>query len=570
MLKQQGLIRLLSRYWQLILLLLLLVLISNGLSLWLPKLIGDSIDSFAGNVVHLRAIVTQFSGVALAILLLGFVQHFVQVYAAERVARDLRATLADRLSGQDYCYVDEMGTAGLLTNFTADVEAVKLFAGQFMTAAAASVITSVGAAAMLFIMHWQLAIWVIGVIPLAAFALLLVQSRTKAMYAQSRPLLDHLNKIIEETILGAMLIRIVNGQAQEQAKFRDASLGAKKFGFAILRPYTWVIPLIPFTANAAALIVLALGGHYVITGAMSLGELMAFNGYISMVLFPVIMLCTMSNGIAEATIAYQRIQAVGASDTAEAGGPVLDFQSEIVLAGVSKNYGQTLVLKDVSFTLRPGDRVAVVGPTAAGKTQLLYLLAGLTRPGSGSVKFDGYDAKQSRLRNGLIGFVFQDSILFNMSIRANISFSEAVSEAALEKAIETAALKEFIAALPDGLDTVVAERGASLSGGQKQRLMLARALAANPKLLLLDDFTARVDTRTGQQILGNLKKNYPALTLVVVSQKIDLAEAYDQVLLLMQGEMVAAGKHEDLLLTSPDYLQMLNSQQSTQNYEVPT
>lgn len=570
MLKSQGLIRLLSRYWQLILLLLLLVLISNGLSLWLPKLIGDGIDSFAGNVVHLRAIVTRFSGVVLAILLLGFVQHVVQVYAAERVALDLRATLADRISGQDYCYVDEMGTAGLLTNFTADVEAVKRFAGQFMTTAAASVITSVGAAVMLLTMHWQLAVWVIGVIPLAAFALLRVQSRAKAMYAQSRPLLDHLNKIVEETVLGAMLIRIVNGQAQEQAKFRDASLRAKTFGFAILRPYTWVIPLIPFTANAAALIVLALGGHYVITGAMSLGELMSFNGYISMVLFPVIMLCTMSNGIAEATIAYQRIQAVGASDTAEAGGPVLDFQSEIVLAGVSKNYGQTPVLKDVSFTLRPGDRVGVIGPTAAGKTQLLYLLAGLTRPGSGSVKFDGYDAKQSRLRNGLIGFVFQDSILFNMSIRANISFSEAVSEAALEKAIETAALREFIAALPDGLDTVVAERGASLSGGQKQRLMLARALATNPKLLLLDDFTARVDARTGQQILGNLKKNYPALTVVVVSQKIDLVEAYDQVLLLVQGEMVAAGKHEDLLLTSPDYLQILKSQQSTRNYEVPT
>ena len=366
------------------------------------------------------------------------------------------------------------------------------------------------------------------------------------------------------------MIRIVNGQAQEQAKFREASIAVKTFGFSILRPYTWVIPLIPFTANTAALIVLALGGHYVIIGAMSLGELLAFNGYISMVLFPVILLCTMSNGIAEATVAYQRIQEVGANEMEYAGGAVLDFQSEIVLAGVSKYYGQTPAIKNVSFTLQAGNKIAVIGPTAAGKTQLLYLLAGLTRPGSGSVKFDGYDAGQSRLQNGLIGFVFQDSILFNMSIRANISFSEAVSEAALEKAIETAALTEFIAALPDGLDTVVAERGASLSGGQKQRLMLARALAGNPKLLLLDDFTARVDTRTGQQILSNLKKNYPDLTMVVVSQKIDLVEAYDQVLLLMQGELVAAGKHEDLLMTSPDYLQMINSQQSTRNYEVPT
>ncbi|MEO7120897.1 MAG: ABC transporter ATP-binding protein, partial [Ginsengibacter sp.] len=137
-----------------------------------------------------------------------------------------------------------------------------------------------------------------------------------------------------------------------------------------------------------------------------------------------------------------------------------------------------------------------------------------------------------------------------------------------EKAIETAELKEFINSLPDKLSTVVSERGSSLSGGQKQRIMLARALALNPKILLLDDFTARVDNSTEIKILENIEKNYPNLTLLSVTQKITTVEKYDQIILIMQGELIASGKHEDLIHTSPEYVQMLNSQKSTSSYEL--
>jgi ATP-binding cassette subfamily B protein len=216
-----------------------------------------------------------------------------------------------------------------------------------------------------------------------------------------------------------------------------------------------------------------------------------------------------------------------------------------------------------------GAKIAIIGPTGAGKTQLLYLLTGLINAASGEILFDGksISSYDSESFHSQVGFVFQDSIIFNMSIRENIAFSDTVTDESLEKAIDTAELREFIDGLPDHLSTIVSERGSSLSGGQKQRIMLARALAVNPKVLLLDDFTARVDNNTEKKILTNIQKNYPGLTLISVTQKIASVEHYDQIILLTQGEIVARGVHDELMHTSTDYVQIFNSQQSTSNYE---
>jgi ATP-binding cassette subfamily B protein len=227
-------------------------------------------------------------------------------------------------------------------------------------------------------------------------------------------------------------------------------------------------------------------------------------------------------------------------------------------------------LKEVSFQIKPGTRTAIIGPTAAGKTQLLYLLTGLIKPDEGTVEFEGInidDFKKESFHNQ-VGFVFQDSVMFNMSLRENIAFNDTVTDESLGKAIQTAELKDFIDTLPNRLNTVVSERGTSLSGGQKQRIMLARALALNPKILLLDDFTARVDPQTEQKILENVHKNYPDLTLVSVTQKISPVKHFDKIILLMEGELIAAGKHETLRATCPEYVQIYESQKSTSHYEL--
>ena len=158
--------------------------------------------------------------------------------------------------------------------------------------------------------------------------------------------------------------------------------------------------------------------------------------------------------------------------------------------------------------------------------------------------------------------------MFNMSLRENIAFSDKVTDESLEKAISTAELSEFIAALPQKLDTIVSERGTSLSGGEKQRIMLARALAVNPKILLLDDFTSRVDRNTENKILSNLEINYPDLTLISVTQKIAPVRHFEQIILLMEGEVIAIGTHKELKESSPEYMQIYESQRSTQHYEL--
>jgi ATP-binding cassette subfamily B protein len=279
----------------------------------------------------------------------------------------------------------------------------------------------------------------------------------------------------------------------------------------------------------------------------------------------------MSNVMARAGASYARVAEVMSAPVSKSIGTIRStIRGEIVVSDLTVKYGQKAALQGVSFVARAGSRTAVIGPTAAGKTQLLYAMTGLIRPASGQVLYDGqpisaYD-REALYRQ--IGIVFQDSVLFNLSLRENIAFSDTVDDRSLDKAIETAELGEFIRTLPQGLDTVVSERGTSLSGGQKQRIMLARALALDPKVLLLDDFTARVDTRTERKILANVRRNYPELTLVSVTQKIAPVEDYDQIVLLMEGLVLDIGTHQELMQSSPEYVQIYRSQQSTEDYEL--
>lgn len=278
----------------------------------------------------------------------------------------------------------------------------------------------------------------------------------------------------------------------------------------------------------------------------------------------------MSGVITRASASYKRIAEVLAmQEKTETGLRTDTLKGDIELKNVSVIFGEKSALKDVSLSIRAGSKTAIIGPTAAGKTQLLYLLTGLISPQKGELDYDGrpLESYDREALHRQIGFVFQDSIIFSMTLRENIAFSDTVKDSDLDKAIETAELKDFVAALPDGLNTIVSERGTSLSGGQKQRIMLARALALNPNILLLDDFTARVDSNTEKKILQNVEKNYPGITLVSITQKISSIEHYDKVILIMEGEKLAEGTHEQLMHTSPEYVQIFDSQRSTNTYE---
>jgi ATP-binding cassette subfamily B protein len=558
---------LLKSYLGLVVTLLLLAVGANALNLIIPRITASGIDAFTAGTFVFSSFAALFLGVIGTIFVVAYLQSIMQTYVSERVARDLRAKLAAKISSQTYSYVQGVTPSKLLTNLTSDIDGVKMFVSMAIVTLVSSVFMILGASAMLLSIDWKLGLAVLSILPLIAGSFAFIFSKVGVLFKAAQGVIDTLNKVINESILGSALIRVLNSEQREYTKFLAANTEAKDVGMKILAMFASLIPIVTFLANMAGLIILALGGRYVINGEMSLGDFMAFNSYMAVLIFPIFMIGFMSSMIGRAQASYERIAEVLDTSVAEEGGTVTtDLKGDIELRDVSLSFGEKPVLKHVSITAKAGTKTAILGPTAAGKTQLLQLLTGLSAPTTGTVLYDNRPVAEydKAALHRQLGFVFQDSIVFNMSLRENIAFSGNVSEADMNKAIETAELSDFLATLPEGIESVVSERGTSLSGGQKQRLMLARALALNPKILLLDDFTARVDNQTEHRILSNVAKNYPGLTLMSITQKIASVEDYDQIILLMEGEVLARGTHKELLETSPEYVQIFNSQQSTE------
>src|SRR5579862_6473072 len=570
---QAGLFLLVKPYKGLVAALVVLTVLANALNLAVPKLISRAIDNYQKPDFAFSSMVVQFLLVGVFAFILSYLQSVVQVYASERVAKDLRSRLAAKLATQTYSFVEQITPAKLLTNLTSDVDGVKLFVSMAIATIISSLFLIVGSSVLLLSINLRLGLSVLGIVPFIATIFFLALKKVRELFKKGQEAIDWLNRVINESILGATLIRLLNSQQVEYQKFVSANAEAKDIGLRILGIMSALIPTITLAANLATVIILLLGGRFVIAGRMTLGDFSAFNTYLALLIFPIILLGFMSNVMAQAGASYFRLSVVLAAPPPPKAGELRpDLRGEIGMNGVSLKLGDKEVLREVSFAAKAGSTTAIIGPTAAGKTQMLYVLIGLLKPDSGTVTYDGepladYD-KVALHRQ--VGFVFQDSILFNLTLRENIAFSTAIPKEDMEKAIATAELHDFIATLPQGLETVVSERGTSLSGGQKQRVMLARALALNPRVLLLDDFTARVDTTTERAILENVRRHYPGITLISVTQKISSVEHYDQIVLLMEGEVLATGTHAHLMETSPEYVQIYESQRSTNVYEVHT
>lgn len=562
---------LLKPYRGMVTFLIVFALLSNGVNLLVPKIISRGIDAFTAAQFSYRTVVTEFLAAAFVIFFFTYLQSIVQTFASERVARDLRKRLSDKISRQSYSYILKANPSKLLTNLTSDIDSIKMFVSMAVATIFSSIFMIIGTCVLLLMINYKLAIPIIAIIPIVGGAFAFIISKARVLFKRSREIIDWLNKVINESIMGSAIIRVLNSQQLEYHKFLEANTGARDVGLGILRLFAALIPIITFTANMGMLAILMLGGHFVIGQQMSLGDFAAFNSYLSLLIFPIIMIGFMSNIIAQATASYGRIyEVLEAPESEENGTTKATLRGNIELRNISLSYGEKPVLKNISLLVEGGTHVAILGPTAAGKSQLLNLLTDLVKPNSGTILFDGkeieaYDKDSFRSQ---IGFVLQDSVIFNMSLRENIAFSDRVTDESLEKAIQTAELKDFVDSLPEKLDTIVSERGTSLSGGQKQRIMLARALAINPKILLLDDFTARVDRETEKMILKNLATNYPDLTLISVTQKVASVKRFGQIILLMEGEVIASGTHPELMETCTEYVQIENSQRSTSHYEV--
>ena len=562
---------LIKLYVPLVVPLIILTILSNGLNLFIPKIISKSIDSYGVGGFNVLNIVIEFSTVSIGVFVLGYLQSILQTYVSEKVAKDLRTKLIEKISKKEYSFIQKISSSKILTNLTADVDSVKIFISQAISSMVSSVFLIFGVGIILFLMDWKLALSIIGVVPITITIFFLIFGKIKRLFKKAQEAIDWLNKVINESILGSAIIRLLNGQQQEYLKFLEANKEAKDIGLSIVKLFASLIPFMGFMVNIATLVILVFGGHFVVLGHMSIGDFSAFNNYLLILIFPVVMLGFISNMIAQAGASYSRIcEILDSEDILQWGAKEFDFSDNIELNNISLRIDNKEILKNISFKINKNSKTAIIGPTAAGKTQLFYLLSGLIRPTGGEIRYDGisvYDYNKASFYKQ-IGFVFQDSIIFNITVRENIAFSNNINEQDLYKAIDTAELKDFIDSLENKLDTVITERGSNLSGGQKQRITLARALAINPKILFLDDFTARIDNKTEQKILENIKKNYPNITLISITQKISPIKDYDQIILLMEGDILMIGKHEDLLAKSSEYVQIYNSQKSINNYEL--
>lgn len=560
----------LKPYWGFVAVLALFTIAGNAIGLFIPKLISRGIDAFDKGTLNLNLIAIEFIGISVAALVFTYLQGAFQTYLSELVARNIRTLLVEKISYMSYARLEKEAPSKLLTNLTSDIDAVKSFISQGLVTIISSAILIIGASGLLIAIDWKLALAVLILLPIISILFVVVFRQLGPLFRRGQEIIDRMNSIISQSIVGAALIRVLDSEKNENQKFQSESTQARENGRKIVKLFSILMPTVILISNLAILVILALGSKFVIGGSLSLGNFIAFNIYVIILIFPIIMLGFVSQIISRAQASYGRISKIfSIENDQDTGQDTSKLMGNIEARDITLSYGEKRALNHVSFTIAAGTRTAIIGPTAAGKTQLLYVLIGLLKPESGAVYYDDklIESYSKVALHAETAIVFQDSVMFNLSVRENIAFGRGTTAETIKKAIETAELADFVDDLPQGLDTMVSERGTTLSGGQKQRIMLARALAIDPRILFLDDFTARVDAATEAKILSNIEKNYPGLTLISVTQKVRSVEHFEKILLLMEGEVLTQGTHRELSDSSPEYVQIIESQKSTRSYE---
>ena len=407
--KRGGLFSVLGDYKGIVIVLIIMALAGSSINLLVPKIIAGAIDSFSAGSFKTRTVITEFLAAASGIFIFTFFQSVIQTLTAERVAKDFRNKLADRISRQSYSFISKANPAKLLTNMTSDMDSVKMFVSQAFVNIISSLFVITGASILLLMINWRLALAVLLIVPIIATAFYIVFRKVRVIFRRSREVIDALNKIINESILGSALIRVLNSQQPESQKFLEKNIESRDIGLSIVRLFSVLIPIIMFVANLAVVTILAIGGHFVVVGTLTLGNFAAFNSYLIMLIFPVMMIGFMSNIIASATASYGRIkQVLDEPPPVETGTISTDIRGEIQLKNVFLSYGEKPVLINISFSVAAGSKTAIIGPTAAGKSQLLYLLANLIPADSGTLELDGIPIeKYSReVFHKQLGFVF--------------------------------------------------------------------------------------------------------------------------------------------------------------------
>jgi ATP-binding cassette subfamily B protein len=541
---------------------IILASLAMGMTVLIPWLVGRAVNAVDdGDTDGLVPLVVAIVVAGLLRLGLTASRRVVAGKVSLAVEFDLRERVYRHLQTLELGYFDSQQTGQLMSRATVDLQSIRFFLGYGLIFITQSALTLVLAAAIMFVLQPGLAALALLPVPFVVFAASRYNRTSRPALQEVQQRIAELTVEAEESVSG---VRVVKAFAREQHmldRFRDRVVRVFDQNVFSTRLRAFYNPMIAFLPNLGLAVVLLVGGRQVIDGTLTLGDFTAFYTYLVMLIGPMRMLGT-ALGMSQRAIASgnRLFEILDREPEIESppGAPDLPpGEGHVVLRDVSLSYGAgDPALDDVSLEVGAGQVVALVGPSGSGKTSLVALLARLYDPTAGSVEIDGADLREVDLGSlrRQIAFVADDSFLFSASVAENIAYAKPdASREEIELAARRAQAAGFIESLPDGYETMVGERGLTLSGGQRQRIAIARALLADPRILILDDATSSVDAQTEAAIRRGLDEALEGRTTFIVAHRLSTISLADEIVVLDGGRLVDRGTHEELLDRCPLY-----------------
>lgn len=550
---------------------LVLLLVQAIGQLLLPSLNADIINN--GVLKADTGYILRVGGVMLAVTLLLGGCAIVGVYYAARVSmgfgRDVRAALFRRVQSFSLREVTTFGAPSLITRNTNDVQQVQMVLLMGLNLMISAPITVIGGIIMALRENVKLSGLLLVILPLMALIIGVVMARAIPLFRSVQVKIDAINQVLRENLAGVRVIRAFVRTRHEEARFAQANADLTDTTLRVTRLFALTMPSVMFIINGSQIAIVWFGGHLVASGEMPIGDLTAFLSYMMQILFSVLFAVMMVVMVPRAAASAERINAVLDTQpaihdpqTPRAPG---DPRGVVEFRDVEFRYpgAQEAVLKDVSLTIRPGEVTAVVGSTGSGKSTLVNLVPRLFDVTGGAVLLDGVDLRDLSAEQlwASLGLVPQRAFLFTGTIASNLRFGrQDATDDELWRALEIAQAKDFVAAMPDGLESRVDQAGANFSGGQRQRLAIARAIVRRPLVYVFDDSFSALDYGTDARLRAALRAETAQAAVVIVAQRVSTIVDADHIVVLDGGRVVGAGRHEDLLESCATYREIVDSQ----------
>lgn len=558
---------------------------STAFSIAGPKILGKAVTKIFEGLVS-KVTGTSDTGIDfdyianIAILLVGlyvissillFIQGYIMSGIAQKVSFKLRKDLSEKINRMPLKYFDNKTHGEVLSRVTNDVDTVSQTLNQSLSQTVTSVITLIGVLIMMFRISWIMTIAAILIIPISMGIIGFIIKKSQKHFKNQQEYLGHVNGHIEETYSGHIIMKAFNGEEKAIKEFDK--LNNKLFESAWKSQFLsgMMMPMMAFIGNLGYVIVSILGGVLAIKKTIEVGDIISFVQYIRTFNQPIAQIAQVANILQSTAAAAERVfeflEENEESPETEKAVNTENIKGEVEFKDVHFGYNEDkIIINDFSSKIKPGQKVAIVGPTGAGKTTIVKLLMRFYELNSGSILIDGNDIKEFKrddLRN-MFGMVLQDTWLFNGSIMENIRYGKmSATDDQVKEAAKAAHVHHFVKTLPDGYNMVLNEEASNVSQGQKQLLTIARAILADPKILILDEATSSVDTRTEVLIQKAMENLMNGRTSFIIAHRLSTIRDADVILVMKDGDIVEQGSHDELLAAEGFYASLYNSQFET-------